>query len=218
MLQLFSSSFWHTAVDMRSPTHTVPDFLHSACGQLGSQNYTSYYTAYQDWLSRPKTVGILKLLALFSHINISLKDSDSDLHQRDLHLTTHFVKDLIKLDATPVLFLFDSVNEATEYIQSWLMNTLLVQLSPLPHIRIVVAGCSLPEACGNYTACCQSYRLQPITEVEAYLEYCHTANLTLSDQSIRDFAHAFSYTPGLFIDYAAPNFAPQFIPQKVAHD
>lgn len=201
-------------IDLRHPAHSVPDFLHFACSQLGGQSYDFYYTAYQEWLNRPKTVGLPMLLAFWSRIKISLKDSSSDLHQRDLHLTTQFVKDLSKLDDKRVLLLFDNVDNAHQSTQTWLMDTLLVQLSSLPHIRIVIAGRSLPEASSTYTACCQNYRLLPVKEVEAYIEYCHSVNLMLSDQSIRDFAHAFGYAPGIFVDYVIPSFAPQFVPQK----
>jgi hypothetical protein len=166
-------------LDLRNPAHTVPDFLHSICGQLRGHTYDYYYAAYQEWLNRPKKVGVQQLLALFSRISISVKDSISDLHERDLHLTMQFIRDLSKFRDKPVLLLFDSVSSATGCIQTWLMDTLLVQLSPLSHIRIVVAGRSLLEANSSYTAWCQSYRLSPVIEVEAYISYCHNANLAL---------------------------------------
>jgi len=53
-----------------------------------------------------------------------------------------------------------------------------------------------------------------VSEVEAFIAYCHNANLTLPDQSIRDFARAFNYTPGTFVEYVIPTF----VPQKVRHD
>src|SRR6266849_3016968 len=193
-------------LDLRNPTHTVPDILHFTCGQLGGQTYDSYYAAYREWLNRPKKVGVQQLIALFSRITIAVKDSSSDIHQRDLHLTTQFVKDLSNLDDQPILLLFDTVNKADEYIQIWLMDTLLVQLSQLAHVRVVVAGRSVPEASNSYATSCQSYQLSPVTEVDAYIDYCQNANLTLSEQSIRDFARAFRYTPGIFVEYVLPNF------------
>src|SRR5205823_1804706 len=54
-------------LDLRNQTLTVPDFLHHACSHLGSQAY-HYYTAHQEWLNRPKKVGIQQLLAFFSQI------------------------------------------------------------------------------------------------------------------------------------------------------
>ncbi len=191
----------------------VPDFLHSACGLLG-QSCDCYYTEYQNWLNRPKTVGVQRLLALFSHINISLKDSSFDLQDRDRNLTRKFVEDLSKLDDKPLLLLFDHVDKATPQIQTWLMDTLLVQLSPLRHVRVIIAGRQLPEASSSYVACCQSYTLHPVTEVEAYIEYCRKINVILVDQSIKDFAKAHDYRPGAFVELVVP----KFILQKVPHE
>ena len=205
-------------LDLRNPAHSIPDILHFICGQLGGQTYNHYYTAYKDWLNRPKTVGLQYLLAFWSRINISLKDSENDLHQRDLHLTTQFAKDMSKLDDKPALLLFDNVDRSLESMQTWLMECLLVQLSSLPHVRIVIGGRSLPESSSSYRSCCLDYQLLPVRDVEAYIDYCHKANLILANKSIRDFAHAFGYAPGIFIDYVVPNFTLQFAPQKVSHD
>ena len=205
----------HCAIlDLRNQTHTVPDYLHSLCGQLGGQSNSHYFAAYQKWLNRPKQVGMQQLLALFSRVTISIKDSSSDLHERDIHFTAQFTKDLSQLEDKALLLLFDSVNHATEDTQAWLTDTLLVHLAALQHVRIVLAGRALPDANSSYTAYCRSYQLSPVTELEAYIKYCRNANLTLPDQSIRDLARVFHYTPGIFVDYVVP----AFIPEKVSHD
>jgi hypothetical protein len=185
----------------------VPDILHAICGMLGGNSCDSYYASHQAWTNRPK-VDIDHLNAVFSSVTISVKEPTlHEIRQRDRDLTTQFVRDMSRL--TDVLLLFDSVDRATEYIQNWLMYSLLIQLSSLAHVRVVVAGRSLPEAHGSYLALCRSYRLVPVTDVVEYIAYCRSLQATLSEQSIRDFAKAFDYTPGVFVDFVLPHFVPR---------
>lgn len=80
------------------------------------------------------------------------------------------------------------------------MGMLLIPLSRLGHLRVVLAGRSLPQAHGSYRVLCQDYQLQPVKDMEAYVEYCKNSNLTLTEQSISVLAQAFDYIPGLFAE------------------
>ncbi len=193
-------------LDLRNPSDEVPDILHTACGQLDGKSCHGYYTAHQAWTNRPK-VDIDHLHAYFSSVTVSVKDRPDETRQRDRDLTTQFVHDMSQLADT--LLFFDSVDMAPEYMQTWLMNSLLIQLSSLAHVRVVVAGRSLPEAHGSYVALCRSYQLLPVTEAEEYIAYCHSLHATLSEQSIRDFAEVFDYTPGIFVEHVLPKFMPR---------
>jgi hypothetical protein len=204
----------YAVLDLRNAAHTICDILHMTCAQLDGLTPSYYSSAYQEWINRPK-VGIQQLYAIFSHVYISAKNSSSDLRLRENSLVTAFIKDLKTLNDKPLLLFFDSVERADESIQIWLMDTLLVQLSMLPHVRVVVAGRSLREPSGSYAAYCRSYQLLPVEDVEAYISYCKEVNVVLSEQSIRDFALAFGYKPGLFVDYVLPAFATEDVSRKV---
>ena len=193
----------------RNQNPTVCDFLHSACSQISVQENGNYYTAYREWINRPRKVTLSQLLFLISSLTVSIQDTSRDLHEKDLYLTAQFIKDLGKLNDKPVLLLFNKVHCAEEYVQIWLMDTLLGQLSQLPQIRAVVAGCSLPEANSSYISSCHSYELLPVKEVEHYMEYCRSSCVELSNESIKDFVRAFEYRPGLFVDFVIPAFAPE---------
>lgn len=207
----------YAILDLRNAAHTICDILHMTCAQLDGLTSNYYYSAYQEWIDRPK-VGLEHLYAIFSRVYISAKNSSSDLRLRENHLVTAFIKDLKTLNDKPLMLFFDSVDRADESIQIWLMDTLLVQLSTLPHVRVVVAGRSLREPSGSYAAHCRSYQLSPIEDVEAYIAYCKEANIVLSEQSIRDFALAFGYKPGIFVDYVLPTFARKDISRRVQED
>ena len=199
----------HRAViDLRNQLLFVPDILHITCRQLGSQICSGYYAAYQVWVEKSrKRVNILR--AFLSQLNL-FPPSENDLpSERDRYLTNRLVDDLSKLHDEVFLLIFDSVNSATESMQTWLMDLLLPQLASLSHVRTIVAGRSLPDAQGSYRTSCQSYRLLPVTEEEAYIAYCQMKGVTLVEQSIRDFARASGYRPGLFVDLVFPTFVSQ---------
>ena len=190
-------------LDLRNRLHTVPDILHMACYQLGIKHFEEYLAVHRELSNRPR-VEAQGITTLFSSVKITGKDGPDEAQARDRDLTTQFVKDLSKLNE--VLLLIDSVNEATESMQTWLMETLLVAVSQLPHVKVIVAGRSLPGAHGSYNLLCKSYRLQAVTEIEEYIIYCQKLHTTLGEQSIRDFAYACDYIPGMFVDLVYPKF------------
>jgi TIR domain len=181
-------------LDLRNPVHTIPDILYAACSQLGSHMCDNYLAAYKTWMSS----------------SISFEKSEDALYKNH-YLTSCFVKDLAALDDHSLLLLFDSMSSATRKVQTWLMDVLLVQISSLPHVRVILAGRSLPKAHSNSIVFSHTYHLLPITDEEAYIEYCKNLHMKLGEQSIRDFAYACDYTPGTFADLVLPKFMPQEI-------
>lgn len=194
----------HAILDLRYSMLTVPDILHAAYGQLDATGSSEYLTAYQKWTTRPR-VSIERVLSIFSFFRISVKDSLDEIRQRDLDLTTQFVRDLATLSDKLLLLFFDTVDYADKSIQIWLVHTLLVQLSSLAHVRVVMAGTSLPDIDGSYRVLCENRELQPVRDIQEYIIYCRSLDMPLlAEQSIKDFASVFDYKPGLFVDYVLP--------------
>jgi hypothetical protein len=175
--------------DLRNPVYTAPDILYALSSQLDSHVCDSYLAAYEAWIAHHPT---------------SPKKSENIRH-KNYYLTSCFVKEIAKLDDTLLLFLFDSVNSAR--VQTWLMDVLLPQIVTLRHIRVILAGRSLPDTYSSIAAFCSTYQLFPITDEQAYIEYCKNLHLKLGEQSIRDFAYACDYTPGIFAELVLPKFA-----------
>lgn len=205
----------YAILDLRNQAQTATGILHVAHSQIGDHTtFHNYCTAYQEWINRSSAqVQVTGLQAIFARVQIRSTDEADESEKVIRHLTSQFVADLRNLTGSPLLLLFDAVDGADERIRNWLMDTLLVQSSTLTHVRIVVAGRSVPEAYGSYTATCRSYELQPVDEEQAYIVYCREIGANLEEQSIRDFARAFDYKPGLFVDYVTPTFARR----EVAH-
>ena len=199
----------YATLDLRYRLHGVLEILKMACDFIGMQNCKGYNTAYQVWLSQSRSRSNLKAEVtrrIFSFFHLSRKESPDDPHYRDMDLTQQFVNDISVLQDKPLLLLFDSVNNANESVQQWLMDVLLVQVSRLAHIRTIVAGRSLPDAHGSYATLCANYQLKPITDVEEYIAFCRKANLMLEEQAIRAIAYGCDYIPGMFIDFVIPRF------------
>ena len=89
------------------------------------------------------------------------------------------------------------------------MEIFLVELMRLDHVRIVLAGCNLPEPYGSYERYCQSWRLTPVENVEKYVEYCRQKNILLEENLIRNFAYVTDYIPGRFVSLVEPKYAGQ---------
>lgn len=193
----------HAILDLRSQAQGVPDVLHSACAQLGDAGFAGYLAEYRAWRERPR-VEAKNLQAIFSIFSVSAHGETDEIRRVVPDLTRAFVNDLRARPQQPVLFLFDAVDNAAEATRDWLMDTLLVQLAALPHVRCVVAGRTLSDAAGGYAVACLSYELRPVIEDDAYIRFCQLQKIDLPEQSIRHFAKAFGYLPGLFAEYTQP--------------
>ena len=191
----------HVILDMRNRMYAVPDILGMACDFLGLEHFDFYSAASSEWKSRPQRE------TQRSQSNQGTEQNISRYTQaRDRDLTLKFVRDLSKLDDKLLLFLLDSVNNANKYVQSWLSNTFLPYVSQTVHVRTVVAGRSLPSVHSSYALCCEDYQLEAIKNVEDYVNYCRGLNAQLEEQSIRDFAYACDYVPGMFVELVYPKF------------
>jgi hypothetical protein len=193
-------------ITMRNQAQDVADILHALCGYLdGLEVFPAYKVAYQDMQNRAGAQGS-GAQAQFSRISMRVETGADDPRKMGRELVPPFVADLRKMSHTPIVLLFDAVNDASSIMQEWLMDTLVGQLSLLLHVRIVVTGRSVPEPSGGSVACCHSFELTPVKEEEAYITYCRRLGIPLVEQSIKDIARVLDYKPGQFVDFVLPKF------------
>jgi len=195
----------YAVIDLRDSTCTIPDILSLASSQLDRKHFTHYQGAYQTWISQPR-VRMEHIFLFLSSLTLSAKQEHEDMYKNEIHLTTQFIKDIEIYNDKLLLLLIDHIDNAAEKIQAWLMNTFLVELSLLKHIRVIVAGRSIKEPHGKYAPFCLHHQLHAVTEEEAYVTYCQRINVALSEQSVRDIARLLDYRPGMFVDYVLPKF------------
>jgi hypothetical protein len=124
-------------------------------------------------------------------------------------LTPKFVTDLQSLSPQPRLLMFDALEERDPRTLRWLIDELLVSLMLLEHIRVVMAGQSVPQPAGSYAARCHSCELVEVKDEAAYIQYCGQQHLKIGDQSIKDIARLLDYQPGMFADMVVKKFRQQ---------
>ena len=182
----------------RNPVDSVSDILNMISKQLGAEHCNNYHKAIQEMTSHSKGTGnlthVLTDFASFSTSNALL----NDIHIREERLTTQILLDLSTLNDKPLVLFFDTVNQASDQMQLWLIKTFLTKLSLLPHVRIVVAGRTLPAAPSDYMDLLQVHQLDTVQEEEEYITYCQGLNAPVADQVVRSLARECNYTPGLF--------------------
>ena len=193
-------------IDLRSPMQSIPDLLHIAYRLLGGEvNFQSYHIAYEEWLSRPN-MEVKSLRSFFSLITIRSKDEVNDYNNICRHLTDKFVYDISNILNKQILFLFDSIEDADNSTKNWIMNNFLVQLSKINHVKVVIAGRSVPEINNSYVTICESYNLAAVQNIDDYIQYCYTVGAKLPEESIRDIALILDYNTGLFVELVIPKF------------
>src|SRR5687768_11604015 len=80
------SQYCCAVIDLRHPTQTVPDFLHSACAQLSrSITFPTYFAAHDEWIKRP-IIHIKGLQSLLSRITVSYSHNSNDSWSAARHL------------------------------------------------------------------------------------------------------------------------------------
>lgn len=186
-------------IDLRNRTYTVPDILNIVCEQLGPKICHNYDTACLQLTKRPNS-NITRFLSDFSYVDASM-EAYSGIQKRDERLTTQLMLDLSKLQDKPLVFFFDSVNNASEQVQAWLTSTFLPRVSLFSHIRTVVAGRTIPAAPGSYVDLHQLHQLSPVEDEAEYIAYCQSIQVNLADQLVRSIARDCNYTPGMFVDF-----------------
>jgi len=207
----------HMILDLRNQLQTIVAILQSACSMLGDDTCANFDKEYQAWRTRPK-VSLERLTLIASTIQVGVEDTVNDIDQWMPRLTHQFVKDIEQLSKQQFVFFIDSVDGASDKTKEWLTDTLLVPLVRLPHVRVVVAGRSLPSPHGSYMALYHKQHMHPIKDLEAYASYCEKIDLRLEEQAINQqaiqvLALLSNYCPGSFVAnvYKIKQFFPSII-------
>jgi TIR domain len=187
-------------IDLRDlPISSVTDVLNTICLQLGAHNCSTYSKSYQKMRNEAGS-DVTSFLTDYSLVGSSAKASTT-IQRQNNRLTTDLVIDLDRLHDKPIVFFFDSFDLANKQIQNWLITSFLAKVSALPHVRVVIAGRSLPEKLGDYVGIHQIHQLAPVREDTEYFTYCQNMQVNLDEIEIASAARSCKYTPGIFINY-----------------
>jgi hypothetical protein len=190
-------------LDLRMTAVGIFDLLGDIVSSLGDTVEFERYDAARERLLAPQGATVKNVVLIRS--KLSAAGTPIDPWEAGRELTVQLAADL-RVTSTPVVLLVDTVERAPETTQTWLMGTLLSELCRLPNVRIVIAGRTLPPSAGSYSRKAVDIELGPVEDLAAYVAYCEKAGIECPEQSIADFARAFRYTPGVFVDYVLPTF------------
>jgi len=191
---------------LRNTSQDAADILHAICGYLGGiETFTNYQAAYEQMQNRQR-VQVSGVQAWFSRVSMKVEPGADDPKKLGRDLVPPFVAGLRQKKGALIWLLFDAVNDATGMMQEWLTDTLVGQAAALAHVRIVVAGRSVPEPCGSYATWCHSYKLQPVQEEADYITYCRHIGARLEEHEIRLLAYTLDYQPGYFAEVVQTKF------------
>ena len=172
--------------------------LQTIVAQLGPDKFPAFNQAYLDYLNQP--VSQAETLADVA-AQLSSRASQAATPDRlDQYLAIQFAADLRQLAPQPYILLFDTLDQAPDTLRTWLMNTVLVQLAALSHIRIVIAGRDVPPPPAPFTDPHQAHHLTPIQDEQEYIAYCRRIQAQVEDHSIPILARASQYKPGFFAE------------------
>jgi hypothetical protein len=182
-----------------SPYIDCAGVLQTIVAQFGPDNFPAFNQAYLQYLNRP-VIQADTFAGVAAQVSSRAAHAGAPPDPFDQYLAAQFAADLRQLAPRPYLLLFDALNQAPPTLHAWLINTILVQLAPLSHIRLVIAGQEAPSPPAPFTDPHRAYRLGPVEDEQEYIAYCRRLQATLVEQSIRDFAAGVRYTPGLFAE------------------
>lgn len=148
----------------------------------------------------PGSISIEKMAQLGSVTNINAPVyGDEVIWSRIPQLTSGLIDDLAQVPSTQIVFLLDSIDQARDRTREWLLTSFLVEVAQLPHVRVVLAGQTMPSVAGGYAAVTETLKLEPVDEQE-FILYCRRVRITLQVEEIRFLAKAVRYRPGLFVE------------------
>ncbi|MEH1828914.1 MAG: hypothetical protein V7L22_26890 [Nostoc sp.] len=197
-LRQHHQDYYSTVLDCKA--QKIIDILQTIYCSLVSEGLTlpKYSAAYEEWNNVKPVVDISKTTLIGTHVNITANRTDDIWHMaRDL--TDKLFIDLNQVRDKKLLLLLDAVDGDSD-TQKWLMETFLVQLIHIKHLRFIVAGRSLPEASSSYVAYCCNCELKEVKEEQEYIKYCQQidGDAKVTKDIILAFAKAVQYTPGEF--------------------
>jgi hypothetical protein len=106
-----------------------------------------------------------------------------------MQLQEAFFRDLRAIKQT-IAFLFDTFNDPTTQLASWINDNFLVVIPQSPNLRVVIAGQHTPERNAAWENYCHRCELGEIKETEAWYQFTQEIGLNLEENIVRAFIDA----------------------------
>jgi hypothetical protein len=191
-------------IDLKLDGQTIYSIIANARKDLGDKGFFLYHIKSLVRRRNPNQIVMDNIYMVDSQLTASIIDDSIALnYQRQiLDQTTFLMRDISRLSKQVLVFFIDNANvkAVSKETLEWLVNTFLKQLSKESHVRIVMAGSSLPEVHLGYLSLCESCDLSEVRELEAYMTYCENAPIKFGEEAIEAIAIISDHRPGFFVN------------------
>jgi hypothetical protein len=172
----------HVPFSFRKTSITVNEVFFRAGDRLGWQYFPRFLARVDEMATTRVQIEGNRQFGIGQKIEVVLAgEKIEDQDYRVAELTTAWFGDLA---AAPfdVLFAFDHFDEAVTSVQQWLGGPFLTRAAATPHVRVVIAGKSVPEADNiEWGGCCRTSKLVGVPEARHWLPVVQALNRHVGD-------------------------------------
>lgn len=195
------------AIDLKSAQSGIHYIFNTLRRRLGSQNFPHLDRQVQEFLRR-------------DNINVTVSDNEMRGREQQIQVILNFERDtekLLRVDESirqfrlsamknalfqdlrpikqPICLMFDTFNEASDELKSWLGGEFLSEVVDSPNLRIVIAGQQIPkpniEWMNLYEYCC----LEAINDVEEWWKFAQHQQLNCPRDAVKAITLTFDGNP-----------------------
>ena len=180
-------------VDLKGSSVGLHQIFNRLCDVIGWDHFTPFESEVKG-LGQQVNMSGNKIIGR-AEIEVALHSPDEgDRAARRAALTRAFFTDLRALQR-PLLFIFDTFEQAPLEVREWLQSSFLAYARRTPTLTVIVAGRQIPAESIEWAACCVSHHLPPIPDHRHWQSYCRAAGLALHGEAIKAFCILFKGKP-----------------------
>ena len=195
------------AIDLKSAQSGIHYIFNTLRRRLGSQNFPHLDRQVKEFLKR-------------DNINVTVSGSKMRGRDQQLQVILNFEQDtekLLRVDESirkfrlsamknalfqdlrmiqqPICLIFDTFNEASDELKSWLGGEFLSEVVDSPNLRIVIAGQQVPKPTIEWMNLHESCPLEAINDVEEWWKFAQNKQLVCTRDAVKAIALAFDGKP-----------------------
>jgi energy-coupling factor transporter ATP-binding protein EcfA2 len=161
-------------IDLKGTAVSVAEIFSRTGDRLGWERLSNLQQQVADLQNLPGISGAemdrIRQTGFGNQINVTLQVNDpTDREQRRVALTESLFED-IKGFEHPVVFIFDTFEQASTEVQDWVGGSFLARVERVHQVRILVAGQRVPDENNiDWGYCCTTHHLRGVPQAEHWL-------------------------------------------------
>jgi hypothetical protein len=182
-------------IQLRGSAVTIAEIFYRLGRQIGWTRLRGFTRQVAELAAEPQVrINNNWLAGINNKIIVSLRaDSLGDQEQRRAALTEALFVDLEQL-RDPVLVAFDTYDQATSDVGTWIAGPLLARVTGAPAVRVLIAGQEVPDAHNiEWGENCASFELRGVPEASHWLPVVRALGCLIPAENELDWLGAVCY-------------------------